>query len=53
LTLIEPVAGEVAITYKGLGQRVKKVAPTETTRYVYDEERLLQETDGADRAGYH
>jgi RHS repeat-associated protein len=42
------VAGDVELTYNGLGQRVEKVAPTETTRYVYDEERLLQETDGAD-----
>ena len=35
------------LTYNGLGQRVEKVAPTETTRYVDDETRPLQETDAA------
>ncbi len=45
LTLAEPVAGSVTLTYNPDGRRVKKETPSDATRFIYDFNRLLQETD--------
>jgi RHS repeat-associated protein len=43
----EPVAGPVTFTYNADGRRVEKETPSDTTRFVYDGNKVLQETDGS------
>ncbi|HZZ72022.1 MAG TPA: hypothetical protein VFE24_07195 [Pirellulales bacterium] len=47
LVQAEPVTGEINFTYNALGQRVKKATPTEALNFLYDAQRLLEETDDA------
>src|SRR5262249_50053080 len=46
LSVVQPPAGAVTLSYDALGRRVKKQAPTQTRKYLYDFKHLLQETDG-------
>ena len=46
LTAVEPVAGPVTFAYDDAGRRLAKQTPVLTKRYVYDFEKVLQETDG-------
>ncbi len=43
----EPVAGLVTFTYRADGRRVGKETPSESKHFIYDLNRLLQETDDA------
>ena len=47
LTTAEPVAGPVELTYNANGRRVRKETPSEVKNFIYDFQRLLQETDDA------
>jgi YD repeat-containing protein len=41
----EPVAGRVTYAYDGDGKRMRREAPAETRRFVYDFDKVLQDTD--------
>ncbi len=43
----EPVGGRVTFATDGDGRRVLKQTPSDTTRFVWDLDRVLQETDGS------
>lgn len=45
LTQAEPVGGPVTLSYDGDGRRMRRQTPTETRRFVYDFEKVLQDTD--------
>ena len=47
LAAVEPVAGTVTLAYDAQSRRLGKQTPTQNTRYVYDFEKVLQETDGS------
>ncbi len=47
LVVAEPVAGLVTLTYRADGRRVQKETPSESKHFIYDLNRLLQETDDA------
>jgi RHS repeat-associated protein len=47
LSVAQPPAGAVTLTYDGLGRRVRKDAPGLTRKFIYDFQKVLQETDGA------
>ncbi len=40
-------AGRVTLTFDGDGRRLKKQGPSQTTRFIFDFEKVLQEADGA------
>jgi len=48
MTQAEPVAGPVTFTYDADGKRVGKATASETKKFIYDFENLLQETDASD-----
>jgi RHS repeat-associated protein len=48
----EPILGLVTYTYDGIGRRVRKQVAGETTQFVYDFEKVLQETDGSGDTEY-
>ena len=41
-----PPAGAVTLTYDGDGKRLGRQTPTQTRQFVYDLDKILQETDG-------
>ncbi|MFT5522769.1 MAG: RHS repeat-associated protein, partial [Pirellulaceae bacterium] len=48
MTVAQPIQGDIDFTYNADGQRVSRSTDVETKRFVYDFERLLQETDDED-----
>ena len=42
---LNPVAGPVTLSYDGDNRRVRRETPTQTRRFVYDFEKVLQDTD--------
>jgi len=49
MTFVDTATADVTFIYDGLGRRVEKQSSTDgTKKFVYDEQRLLQETDGDD-----
>ncbi len=45
LTDFEPVSGSAELTYNADGQRVEKAVEADVTRFLYDYEKLLAESD--------
>ena len=45
LTQANPIAGPVTLTYDGDNRRVRRETPTQTRRFVFDFEKVLQDTD--------
>src|SRR2546426_12055872 len=41
-----PVGSPVTLSYNGEGRRVQKLVGTQTRKFIYDYEKVLQETDG-------
>jgi RHS repeat-associated protein len=48
MSVAQPPGGAVTLTYNADGQRVQKLTATDTTNFLYDFEKVLQETDAAD-----
>ena len=45
LTQANPIAGPVTLSYDGDNRRVRRETPTQTRRFVFDFEKVLQDTD--------
>ncbi len=48
MTQSQPPAGDVNFTYNAQGQRVQKETPAEVRRFLYDFQRLHEESDADD-----
>src|SRR5262249_9631809 len=43
---VDPVAGRVTLAYDAGGRRISKTTSSQTRKFIYDYEKVLQETDG-------